>query len=373
MNRSTIAANTALSLLLCILCAFQAYSEECFPVSSVERGNDRVALKYVEQTESSCLVYAVFTVPDEVSEPVLINVSRSSYVTDGKDDFKFVRAYNVPVYDESIPEFSILEDGDRKLNFILEFEKFPLDGRFDIIDDPSNDEALNIYGVCVDTATGKEVDRNRFTGSTRPARCGEYFEEGNNNMYYIRDGVFVSCHSSCSDEYFTLYLSIVNESDHGILFKNDNIAVKGNRVKNKNATEVDLPLLSKNEYVRLVESDDFQEAEKSSHSEGLEEIGLAVSFAALGTQFRSMERVGLKFLGGLIQDINHINARPYLAELDKTRAERTKNYLQSQSIRPGDSHTGFIKVKRPKKVNDFLMTLHMDGYDFQFYSKIDEQ
>ena len=63
-------------------------------------------------------------------------------------------------------------------------------------------------------------------------------------------------------------------------------------------------------------------------------------------------------------------AKPYLAELDKTREERTKNYLVSQSVKSGDSHSGFLRVERPKKINDWLVTLHMDGYDFVFFYNI---
>ena len=99
---------------------------------------------------------------------------------------------------------------------------------------------------------------------------------------------------------------------------------------------------------------------------GLYEIGSAVSFASIGVPYRSLEHTGLNVLGGFIQDAQNSMAKPYLAELDKTRAERTSNYLLSQSLKPGESISGFFRITRPKKVNHFSVTVNMDSYGFVF-------
>ena len=57
---------------------------------------------------------------ERYSEAFLVNVPRSVLVSDGDMDYKLLHAHNIPVLDESMLEFSILEDNDRKLNFILE-------------------------------------------------------------------------------------------------------------------------------------------------------------------------------------------------------------------------------------------------------------
>lgn len=370
MKVNTILQKVLLLSALCFFCSFAAFSEECYKISSVDGGNANVALRYLEQRDSTTLIYAVFTLPEDEKGPVLFNASRTIYVTDGDVNYKLVGAHNVPVADESMLEFSILEDKERKLNFILEFEKFPFDDAFDIVDDLSDARALNFRGVHVDASAKKDVKTERFLLSTKLPRCGQFYEGGNYNMYYVRDGVFVTCHSSYGDDHFTLYLSIVNDSDHGILFDTGKMTVTGHKRQGKDTVSVSLPLVSKNNYVSQVEASDRYTAEKESHSYALETVGSEISFASLGMPWRSAERVGMNVLGGLIRDIKSNSAKPYLAELKKTREERTKNYLQSQSIKAGESHSGFIQVTRPKKVNDYYLVLHMDGYDFEFTQSI---
>ena len=370
MKSSKIAARIALTAVLGIFCAPVVHSEECYRISSVDTQNTNVSLRYLSQTDSTSLVYCIFNLPEEASDEVLFNVSRKLYVTDGEINYGLIAAHNVPVEDESVLEYCILEGKDRKLNFILEFEKFPADEKFDIVDDSSRDNGLNFQGICVDMSSPKTVDAGRFMKSTALPRCGQYYDDGKCYSYYERDGVFVSCRSSYGDDNLMLYLSLVNNSDHGILFNTKNMTVTGHKLKKKDSVEVNLPILSKNDYVSLVANTDVYEAEMQNGSQGLSEVGSAISFASIGLPFRSLEYSGLQALGGFVRDVNRNSIKPYLAELDRTRGERTKNYLQSQSIKPGESHSGFLRVERPKNVNDWLVSLHMDDYNFEFYYRI---
>lgn len=370
MKSRSIAIFVALIIVPCLTGLTKAYSAECYKIKSIDKASPNLALRYVEQTDSTSRIYAVLTMPEESGEAFLVNVPRSVLVSDGDMDYKLLHAHNIPVLDESMLEFSILEDNDRKLNFILEFEKFPIDEKLDLVDKSSDDSPLNLRGICVDATETKNVDSKRFMASTALPRCGRYYEEGASYTYYLRDGVFVSCHSSYGSKHFTLYISIVNNSDHGILFNTRNLTIKGDKPKGKGSVEVDLPLFSKNDYTSLLEDEDSYMADKASHSAGLSEIGSAVSFASIGVPWRSLEHTGLNVLGGFLRDISTNAAKPYLAELDKTRAERTKNYLQSQSIKPGESHSGFLRVEKPKQVKNFRLTIHMDGYDFEFGDRI---
>ncbi|MCQ2170829.1 MAG: hypothetical protein MJY48_04640 [Bacteroidales bacterium] len=366
MRTLNILARTALTLFLGAACAFPAFSADCKKIASVDSGNANVSLRYVEQTDSTSLVYAIFTLPAEITEPVYVNVARKIYVTDGEMNYSLVRAHNVPVEDESVLEYAILENKDRKLNFILEFEKFPIDEKFDIVDESSETEGLNFRGVSVDASSSKSVDAKRFMSSTQLCRYGKFYDNGNCISYYDRDGVVVAANASYGDDNFTLYLSLVNNSDHGILFNTKNLTVKGHKPKGRDSVEVNLYVYSKNDYVDLVAAEDRYEAQKQVQSNGMREVESAVSFATIGTPIRSAERTGLTILSGVLKDINYNRVKPHLAELDKTREERTKDYLLSQSIDAGESHSGFLRISRPKKVNDCMVTLHVDGYDFSF-------
>lgn len=354
------------TFIICAIYTVTAPAEDCYRISSVDRGNEDTALKYLCQTDSSTMLFFTYTLPDKVKEKTYVNIPKSVFVTDGDISYKLVNAINIPIADESVEEYCILEGKDRKLNFILEFEKFPIDGRFDIQDGQDDEETINIYGIVVDTTAKKNVDPVRFAKSTQLMHCGQFYDQGIFYTFYERDGVFVSSHNSYGDDHFTLYLSIYNDSDHGILFSTGNIDVKGHKVKRGDTVEVDMPLISKNSYVRDVEMTDRYVAESASHSRALSEIESAVSFASIGTPWRSPEYTGLRVVSGILTDIHNNKMRPYLTELNKTRDERTKNYLQSQSIKSGEEHVGFIQIERPKKVNDFRAVVHMDGYDFVF-------
>lgn len=365
------------TIILMLSCLVSAGAEELYRISSVEKSNVNTSLKYVRQTDSTTQVFAVITIPETSTEAVLFNLPRTLHATDGELDYKMVNAHNVPIADESMNEYSILEGNQKKLNFILEFEKIPIEDKFDIIDNTEGRSDLDFQGISVDMASTKELDTKRFLKSTNLPRCGMYYDEGNCYTYYLRDGVFFTMRSTYAKEHFYLFLTIVNNSDHGILFNTGNIRATGHKAKGGDTTVVNLSLMSKNEYVHLIEAVDRYEANKASESHGMNEVGHAMSLASsslalstFGSPYNNPGYVGLGIAGGFLRDIEYARKKPYLAELDKTREERTKNYLQSQSIKPGESHSGFIRLEKDKRVYDFNVIIPMDGYDFEFHSRI---
>ncbi|MBQ0086185.1 MAG: hypothetical protein KBS72_00665 [Bacteroidales bacterium] len=368
------------TIALILSCLVPAGAEELYRISSVEKSNVNTSLKYVRQTDSTTQIFAVFTMPENATEAVLFNLPRTLHATDGDLDYKMVKAHNVPIADESMVEYSVLEGRQNKVNFIFEFEKIPIEDKFDIIDDSEGGKDMDFRGITVDTASTKNLDPKRFLKSTNLPRCGMYYDEGNCYTYYLRDGVLVTMRSTYAKEHFYLFLTIVNNSDHGILFNTGNIRATGHKAKGKDTTVVNLSLMSKNEYVHLIEAVDRYEANKASESKGMNEIGHAMSMASsslalstFGSPYNNPGYVGLGIAGGFLRDIEYARKKPYLAELDKTREERTKNYLQSQSIKPGESHSGFLRLEKDKRVYDFKVIIPMDGYDFDFRSRIVEQ
>lgn len=356
-------------LLILLAAAFlygnAAAQETAFPVNCTD-GSFKV--QYAVDKESSVLLLCRY-IPNAVTEgpaPYTKNVNRKIHVSTPDGDYALLNTCQIPVMNEADAKFAYLKGEQPALNFSLEFEKFPIDEKFDIVDESSETEGLNFRGVSVDASSSKSVDAKRFMSSTQLCRYGKFYDNGNCISYYDRDGVVVAANASYGDDHFTLYLSLVNNSDHGILFNTKNLTVKGHKPKGRDSVEVNLYVYSKNDYVDLVAAEDRYEAQKQVQSNGMREVESAVSFATIGTPIRSAERTGLTILSGVLKDINYNRVKPHLAELDKTREERTKDYLLSQSIDAGESHSGFLRISRPKKVNDCMVTLHVDGYDFTF-------
>ncbi len=340
------------------------------PVASVEQCADGAQLMCVQPTDSSTLVFVRYTY--EGTDYELRNVSRSMHAEIDGMNYKMTAAYGIPVDNESVREFSLLEAKGQKLNFILEFEKFPVDQPFDLIENESSDAAWNFRGVRTDTASTKAVEAQRFLASTPGVVCGKYYEDGISYEYYLRDNVFVSAHHSYGDDHFTIYLTVDNASDHGILFNTRAIKAVYYKKQGKDIKEIELPYISKNDYVAEVAMQDRYNARSQVSSNTASSVTSSLSLLAIGTPFRSIERAGFNVASSVIADIEDARMQPYLKELQSTRGERTKNYLQSESLEPGQCLSGLFRIERKKRADNFVITIPMDGYEFEFEGYIEK-
>lgn len=341
------------------------------PVVSTEQSPDRAQLTCVQQTDTSTRVFVRYTYDGTDYE--LKNVSGTMHAEIDGMSYKLTDAYGIPIDNEAVREFCLLEKQGQKLNFILEFEKFPVDQLFDLIEDESGDSAWNFRGVRVDTESTKAIDDERFLASTPSVICGKYYEDGISYEYYLRNNVFVSAHHSYGDDHFTIYLTVDNASDHGILFNTRSIKAICYKQKGNGIKEIELPYISKNDYVAEIAMEDRYVARSQVSSKAMDGVSTSLSLLATGAPFGSIERAGLRVATGVMADIENARMMPYLKELQATREERTKNYLQSESLAPGQVLNGLFRIERKKRADNFTITIPMDGYDFVFEGYIEKK
>lgn len=355
-------------ILLSMLLLCGAFSSQAqFRISSVRKAHPDIQLKYVKQTDTTTQVFGVFTMPQVDTFPALLSFSRRMHISDGDMDYRLLDSDNIPVMDGSIEAYAVFDKPGQKTNLILEFEKIDLSAPFDLIENESDDKAFNFYGIEVDTTSIKKLDNKRYLSSAPVMRCGEFYEDGHHYTFYEKDGVFVAAYPVRSDDFFMYHFIVVNDSDHGVLLNTGTMKATGRKFFPKEIKEVGLNILTPNDYKDLVWSNDRYQAEKEAKSQGLSEVGSAVSIASIGLQYRSPEYTGLRVLGGFLRDINSNNMKPYMKELDATREERVRVYLRSQSLKAGENLSGVLYVDRKeKRIEECVLTVPIDEMSLTF-------
>lgn len=338
-----------------------------FPVTSSNAGNGDIKIKYVTPTDSTVLVYAVYTCSGISTDngPMSIYLDRSLHVETDDMDYRLLNAFNIPIYDEARGEKALLFRNGEKLNFIMEFEVFPYDAPFSIVE-RNDGMSFNVSDVVVDTSSVAKVNTKRFLNSTPCLKGGSFADEGHLYSYYEQDGFFIAAYGIYSDTYQTVYMTIINNSDHGVMLNTFSSKFKGFGTM-KNGNKVEMTPLTKSEYESVLADHYRYVAENSTYgNKGLSILDNALFFTGIDLEYRSWGRAGVEVARALVDDAQRENTKPYLNELAKSRAARIGNYLQSQSLKAGESYSGYMKFKRSRKCKLFELEVTIDGRTFPF-------
>lgn len=344
-------------ILLFLLLAIEAGAQH--PVTSVQTCPDNIKIKYVLQGEKSTYVFATYTKQSEDQSAICLSRKTMACIED--ENFKLLEAYSMPIFDEADQAFILLEQIGQKLNFVLEFEKIPLGESFDIRAIDYQDRNFVVTGITVDTSIVKQFDGKRFVESTPYVKKGKYFKDGTVFIYYTKEGVWVTIDASLGSEYLTLNVSIVNDSDHGILLDLKKMTAISKKTIRDKEIEESMHILSKSEYNDIWAKSDANEEYYAKSNSALGKVGSLVSHESWQHDIWSWERTGLDILGSIIAEENEKNIQPYRDRLETARKEGLKAYLQNQSIAAGDSYSGYIKLKRNKKQKLAIVTIVVDG------------
>ena len=344
-------------ILLFMLLAIEAGAQH--PVTSVQSCPDNIKIKYVLQGENSTFVFATYTKQTEDQSEICL--SRKTVACNEDENFKLLEAYSMPISDEADQAFILLDQIGQKLNFVLEFEKIPLGESFDIRSLDYEDRSFVVTGITTDTSIVKKVDGKRFIESTPYVKRGKYFKDGKTCIYYTKEGVWVTIDATLGSEYLTLNVSIVNDSDHGILLDLKKMTAISKKIKSDKEIEEPMHILSKSEYNDIWARSDANDEYYMKSNSALGKAGSLVNHESWQHDVWSWERTGLEVLGAIMEEENERSIQPYKDRLDATRKEGLKDYLQSQSIAAGDSYSGYIKIKRVKKQKSADVNIIVDG------------
>ncbi len=351
---------------LFVLCCLAFTASAQHPVTSVNEGYQYINLKYVAQTDSCTTVYAVYT--KQGSEGIrTLMLGRDTYVNAGGMRYKLLGTYNMPIFDEAEQEYAYLTDDGEELNFVMQFEKFPADAPFDIIENKASKTAFNFFGVRIDPGTDASVDQERFITSTPYNKYTRITLDGHTYVSIIHDNVIVtSFFDTYSDKAFNISIAVDNQSDHGVMLDVSKISVVCDIPKGKNVEYKEYSLVSKGEYADYLASNDYYIAEQQSGTRALSELGSVIRSSSYGYRYDSPERIGLDVLGILVEGAKAKKMEPQLKELADEREERLSEYLHSQSIKSGEYYEGVVRINKHRKAQSATVLIPMDGFSFKF-------
>ena len=351
------------------MCLASLMANAQWKVESVESGQANTKLLQVLNTDNSTLVYATYEMdlPDATFEDFYLG--RKTHVKVNGEKYKLINSVNFPMQNDAEQTYAHLCPGHNEFNFVMEFEKFPVEGGFELLDghDKEGPYSFNFHGIKVSPIDStKVINTARFLDKGTPVIYGNKVIDGNNYQYQIRDGVCVTCHAVVVDgDWFStnemFHIDIVNNSDHGIMFDFDKVYVVGRKYKkNGKVEEKGWKKFTPDSYDQFLAQQDYDEARRQTSSV-LDEVGRQLDREKYHTNYGSWERIGWEALAALNQHAIDNRVEQYMKEHphDRPRA------LRSQGIQPGESIHGYIASER-KKADKATITIPMDDYDFEF-------
>jgi len=356
-------------LLLLLLATASMNISAQWRITGCDRADSKnIELLQIIDLDSATFIYGTLTNPGD--DVFFGTLNRKTCIYVDEEPYKLINSVNLPVKDEADSKWVRLDNPGQKVNFVMAFEKFPVQNGFDLIENENDHNAWNIYGIQLEEIQPSEVIKTkRFLGTHMVVTQGNFAESGSNHQYFIRDGVSIDCRAStrsgadlfsCDDILFTL--NIINESDHGIRFDfTDKVWITGTKKKGNGTEETrTLTKYTPDSYEEYLRREDYEEA-KYATSSGLAAVDRKLISESYKYRSDDWEKVGFKMLSSLTEQVMDNNIQEYLQKHPKQRPSA----LKSQSIKSGDSYAGYVAGKT-KNVDVIVLHVKMDEYEFQF-------
>ncbi len=342
--------------------------------------------------------------------------------TVGYKKYKMKNIYNVPKYNEAEPAYVVLDKLGQTHNFIIEFDKLPMNTSFDIIEQIESGIPWTFSGVMIDTLSHMDfIDPNDYIESTPSKILGLYASRGTVYSYFLNNGIVLTAHFEKAKnygKYYTVYLDIINNTDHSIAFNMANVEAQGYNVKKDVRKYFDLETLAAEEYdkkvrnrqawnsffnawnqvsaadeagITTVNSSSTTNSYGSSHTSrgysgssvsaaaGVGTGGAAVGVGASAYGGRSYSGTysnnttttnsSTVIKDGAVQYMARQQAAQNIAAYDEAlandRANLWENYLKRNTIKSGETYGGFFNIKY-KSADGFVIKIKIDGNIYTF-------
>lgn len=355
-------------LLPVLLCCMSAAASAQWRITGWDRADrDNIKLLQIIELDSATFIYGTLT--NDKDEVYWGTLNRKTHIYVDDEEYRLINSVNLPIKDEADTKWVRLDEPGDQVNFVMVFEKFPIQDGFDLVENEKDKDSWNIYGIHLEEIQPSEVIKTkRFMDAHTVVTQGSFAESGSNHQYYIRDKVSIDCRAitrsgdlfCCDDIMFML--NIINESDHGIRFDfTDNVWITGEKKKANGTTETrTLVKYTPESYEQHLLQEDYQEA-KYATSDGLVYLDNKLKSESYKYKSSDWEKVGWKMLSSLTEQVIDNNIREYL----KNHPRQHPVALKSQSIKSGESHSGYVAGKT-KNVDVITLHVKMDDYEFKF-------
>lgn len=404
-------------LLLLILMAINASAQ--YMVTVEESSDPTLKIVMASNTEQSTLFYVTKTAQNDNSLYCCADIN----ATAGYKKYKLKNIYNIPRYNEAEPSGHYFSKSGETLNYILEFERLPMNTPLNIKElSDEETQPWKVTGVTIDSLAHMDyIAPSDFINATPSKICGQYASKGTIYSYYINNGIVLTAHFSSGKnygKYYTVFLDIINNSDHSIAFNPANVSAEGITIKKDIEKTFDLQTLTADEYDKKVRSrqawssffnafgqsmaannagvttvntstttNSYGSSETfGTYSGGSVSVGAAVGTggAAVGvgasaysgnsysktytdntTTTNSTTVINDGAIRYMAQQQAAQNIAAYDDALAANRASLWENYLKLNTIKTGERYGGFFNIKY-KKADLLIIKIKIDGVDYYF-------
>ena len=354
----------------------------------------------IDNRENSTLVFIEYTRENEGITWMNIHEKTFARVHGSNREYHLINSINLPINTESENKYMLFDKIGQKHAFVLEFEKIPDVSGFNIIENESEENAFNFYGIRTDT-TNVSSYRNLddFVSPYPVKEMGRYADNGNIITYIKYKGIIITTLPQAVKQYgkyYTINLNIQNLSGRSILFDPSKIYAKGwTQKKNEmfdmevlSASEYDKKVANKqawnNFWVALGEGMAASQAGQSSstttYSGSSYTSGSAHASGYVGNTYGYANAYGSAYATayGQSHTTSYNGASAYAAQQQananynayansqyEIREKLSDGYIKLNTIRNEVEFSGYFNIKY-KKLDHLIVTMIVDGETFEF-------
>lgn len=320
-----------------------------FPVTGPD---SNLMVQYLVDKGSSVLLLCSYT-PDAAKEgaaPYLRNISRRTRISTPDGDYALLNTIHIPVRNEADVKYAYIKNTHPSLNCILEFEKFPYDEPFDLVEDDEESSLFTARGLTVDNTKDAEIDAEGFLAGSPYYEYGYRFEEGAPVHYFDDADIYLASSSwpfnSDGDFYQPVGFQIVNRMDTPLNVKFSDVSASAVRLnKKKKPVKCDISILNEKRANEEWEEIDRIEVMHEVPTNAGQYAANAATRAALDTGVPAFASLGLLALGMVVRAASEPDYEPYMKERNQEREELMKLYLRDTTVQPGDTLSTFVSIK----------------------------
>ncbi|MCQ2183050.1 MAG: hypothetical protein MJY89_06575 [Bacteroidales bacterium] len=350
-------------LLLAIAGLFAVNAGAQWTVSSIDNSEDSsIEFKGVLEISDAVLVYGTYTASVDYDR---VSFDPGTAVYAGGQVYPLKNAINIPLNNGGKPCSAAFNKMGEKVNFVMEFEKFPLTEKFDIVENAKNHKgASNYYGISLVPAGVEFFENTEAFLEEYPVTLMGYYYEGNvTYAYRIRNNVCLTCRCSIRegdlfeplDRVYTL--DVINKGDHPVYLDREKVWATGHRRKNDGSvTTQSLKHYNLGDYGEY--ETEMDGATAIYYVAGVKDLSYQLRMAKLG-EGKDLDLNVLKVLEKMSDNTNVV---AYLSDFPTKHLSA----LTSGEISPGESFGGFIATQEKDGLGYYILHANVDGYVYTF-------
>lgn len=308
------------------------------------------------------------TTADEDRKALSVADNIKITVTGDYKTYHLQQTLNMPFSSEN--KYAYFQKKGDVLNFVLVFDRIPLDKPFSMIEkEGKSGYWFNFKDITIDLSKESEkIEADDFAQATDYVTREKYTANGQEWMSYNINGLAVDTH--LEGEYLNLTrvgkfnIVITNDSGRPVSVSPDNITVKV--AKNERSELVEIPLWELGKYDQKVAGQNSLNV--SAYEDEINPIASVLGSyrTRRGNDASLGERLALASAEIIARASTQSKVDAYADALEKNRQKVWEEYLQTMTLDNGESYGGYVTFK-DKNYSKYVITITIGGHDYTFY------